>query len=145
MRRFSTRLRVLLVASLVGLAGTLPAVDSPEKAAQAAAQSWLALVDAGRYAESWAAAAAAFRKEVTRDEWVEAVSKARAPLGTAGERTLRLAQHETTLPGAPPGDYVVIQYAVTFSKTGAAVETVTPMKEPDGSWRVSGYYVRPAK
>jgi hypothetical protein len=29
-----------------------------------------------------------------------------------------------------------------FENKAAAVETVTPMADPDGAWRVSGYFIR---
>jgi len=29
-----------------------------------------------------------------------------------------------------------------FANKKAAVETVTPMKDTDGQWRVSGYFIR---
>jgi hypothetical protein len=45
------------------------------------------------------------------------------------------------LPGAPDGEYVVIQYETSFEKKAFAIETVTPSFEKDGIWRVSGYYI----
>jgi uncharacterized membrane protein len=41
----------------------------PEDAAQGAAGSWLALVDAGRYGESWEEAATYFKGAVTKKGW----------------------------------------------------------------------------
>jgi hypothetical protein len=35
----------------------------------------------------------------------------------------------------------VIQYATRFERANV-VETVTPMRDKDGSWKVSGYYVK---
>jgi hypothetical protein len=52
------------------------------------------------------------------------------------------ARYSRTLPGAPDGEYVVIQYSSQFANKASAVETVTPMREKDGSWKVSGYYVK---
>jgi hypothetical protein len=49
--------------------------------------------------------------------------------------------YATSLPGAPDGEYVVIRYDTTFENKRASVETVTPMRDVDGTWRVSGYYV----
>lgn len=48
----------------------------------------------------------------------------------------------TSLPGAPDGEYVVIQFETSFEKKKSSLETVTPMKEKDGAWRVSGYYIK---
>ena len=47
-----------------------------------------------------------------------------------------------TLPGGPDGSYVVILYDTSFENKKEAVETVTPMLDPDGIWRVSGYYIQ---
>ena len=59
-----------------------------------------------------------------------------------GSRELLSAQHMTSLPGAPDGDYVVIQFKTSFANKKSAVETVTPMLEKDGVWRVSGYFIK---
>lgn len=132
------------VAASVLVGASLPAAEEPNKAAQAAAEKWLALVDAGNYGESWEQAASFFRKALTKEQWVDAVGKARGPLGKLQSRALLGAKMMTELPNAPKGEYDVIQYEAKFP-SGSAVETITPMKDADGTWRVSGYYVRPGK
>lgn len=53
------------------------------------------------------------------------------------------ATYATKLPGAPDGEYVVIQYKASFANKESAVETITPMKEADGTtWHVSGYFIK---
>jgi hypothetical protein len=37
---------------------------------------------------------------------------------------------------------VVLQYQTSFANKKDAVETVTPMRDKDGQWRVSGYYIK---
>ena len=143
MQIYSKRPVRVAVILLLSVAASLRAVDPPEKAAQAAAEKWLALVDAGKYAESWDAAAPFFRKALTKEQWVDAVGKARGPLGRLETRRLLGAKLVHELPGAPAGDYVVMQYEAKFPGQ-TAVETVTPMKDGE-AWRVSGYYVRPGK
>lgn len=110
--------------------------------AQAAAKSWLALVDSGKYGASWDAASSLFRAAVTKDGWANACGKVRTPLGALKSRTLRNATYTTSLPGAPAGEYVVIQFDAQYEKAPSAVETVTPMLDKDGAWRVSGYYIK---
>ena len=113
-----------------------------EKAAVAAAQAWLELLDTAQYAASWDAAAEYFRNAVPKSKW-EAQSKAvRGPLGRMRSRKLKSKQFRTTLPGAPDGQYVVVQFDASFEKKKSAVETVTPMLDADATWRVSGYYIR---
>lgn len=70
------------------------------------------------------------------------VEKARSPLGRLVSRKLESAKFTHELPGAPAGDYVVIQYDTNFEKKSGATETVTPMKDKDGVWRVSGYFIK---
>jgi hypothetical protein len=111
-------------------------------AAEAAARAWLELVDGRRYDESWDAAAALFRDAVPKETWATQLRALRAPLGATVKRELRSAAERTSLPGAPDGAYVVLQFDTVFEHKQAAVETVTPRREADGTWRVSGYYVR---
>ncbi len=140
------RRRAGITAAFLGLAllaRAEPAGDQASvKAAEEAASNWLALVDAGDYAASWRQASSAFRKQISEEQWKAAVSSARAPFGKLLSRRLESAQYRTSLPGAPDGEYVVIQYGSSFERKKEAVETVTPMKDTDGAWRVSGYFVR---
>jgi hypothetical protein len=139
--------RILWFLAAVGLAllavSALRADDKSanEKAADAAAQKWLALVDGGNYGESWKEAASAFRKAVTAEQWSAALSASRGSYGKLLSRTLKSAEYRTSLPGAPDGEYVVLQYDSSFEHKKSAVETVTPMKD-GGAWRVSGYFIK---
>ena len=111
------------------------------QAAAAAAEAWLPLVDGADYAASWSRTAASFRSLVTQQQWNDAMRKTRAPYGAVRSRSFLRAHHTTSLPNAPAGEYVVIQYQTEFANK-AGVETVVPMREPDGSWKVSGYYIK---
>ena len=115
--------------------------QEPEDAAERAARSWLELVDAEQYHASWNQAATLFQSQVTAAQWQQAVSAARSPLGRVHSRRLKSAMAATSLPGAPDGHYVVLQFDTVFEHKAAAVETVTPMLD-EGIWRVSGYFVR---
>ena len=66
----------------------------------------------------------------------------RRPLGNTLYRELKSYKYFTSLPGAPDGEYVVIQYKTRFENKEFAIETVTPMFDKDSSWRVSGYYIK---
>ena len=109
--------------------------------AMTAAQAWLGTVDAGRNAQSWDDAAVFFRDSVTKVQWQSALDAARGPLGPVVARKLRSANYAHTLPGAPEGDYVVIQVDTRFENRPLSIETVTPMREKDGSWKVAGYFI----
>ena len=79
---------------------------------------------------------------VTKDDWGRGIASARRPLGELVSRTVKSRTYAETLPGAPDGRYVVIQYDTTFENKKSAVETITPMMDSDGRWRVSGYYIK---
>ncbi|PKN50750.1 MAG: hypothetical protein CVU55_15615 [Deltaproteobacteria bacterium HGW-Deltaproteobacteria-13] len=113
-----------------------------EKAAVAAAQKWLVLVDTGKYSESWREAAGYFKNAVQQDQWEQSIQAIRPPLGKVISRKLKTKVYKTTLPGAPDGQYVVIQFRTSFQNKKSAVETVTPMLDNDGRWRVSGYFIK---
>jgi hypothetical protein len=134
----------LLLCSLLGSPGVAHsrAAEAPEDAAEAAAGSWLRLVDAGKYAESWEQAATFFIGAVTRDKWKQSVNGVRGPLGKLVSRKIKSRQLAESLPGAPDGKYVVLQFDTVFENKASAVETVTPMLDKDGAWRVSGYFIK---
>jgi Protein of unknown function (DUF4019) len=141
----------LLTAVLLGamcraapaLAQNADSAGAAVTAAQVSARSWLGLMDQARYAEGWDSSASVFRKAVTKPSWEVAARQARAPFGPLGARKLLGASFQTRLPNVPPGEYVVLQYQTTAGGGRTVVETVTPMKDTDGTWRVSGYYIRP--
>ena len=113
-----------------------------EKAALLSANAWLELVDTGKYGESWEQSAGLFQKAVDKAAWQKQVAGVRTPLGEPVRRKVKSSEYRTSLPGAPDGEYVVILYDTSFEHKKSAVETITPMKEPNGAWRVSGYYIK---
>lgn len=116
--------------------------EEAEKIAVAAAETWLTLIDQGEIGKSWETSAALFRGAVTQEQWEQMVGAARGPLGNLISREVDQAKYETSLPGAPDGEYVVIQFNTVFENKATAVEKVTPMKDPDGEWRVGGYFIK---
>lgn len=107
-----------------------------------AANQWLALIDHEKYAESWIKAADLFRHTVQYDLWVASMKALRKPLGKLISRKVKTEVYKTSLPGAPDGQYVVIEFKSSFEHKKTAVETVTPMLGKDGVWRVSGYFIK---
>ncbi|ACN17249.1 conserved hypothetical protein [Desulforapulum autotrophicum HRM2] len=130
---------------LLGLIAAQPlgADQSKEVEATAAARSWLLLVDDQSYTDSWERADPYFKNAVTLDQWKKSLLLVRKPLGAVLSRKLISRQYLRSLPGAPDGEYVVIQYGTRFENGGASVETITGLLDPDGVWRVAGYYIKP--
>ncbi len=113
-----------------------------KEAPKVAAAQWLALVDAGDYDASWDEASSFFNSQVGKNVWRRQVAKARDPFGALKSRKVAGSQYATELPKAPDGEYVVFRYVAAYEKKVKAVETITPMLDTDGKWRVSGYYIR---
>lgn len=135
-------IRIAVAAfSLTALAANAANEEAVAKATEAAT-SWLALTDAGDGAKSWKGAASLFQAGVPQEKWEQSLAAARGPLGTLKGRKVSSAKYAKALPGAPDGEYVVIQFSSQFANKASAVETVTPMREKDGSWKVSGYYIK---
>lgn len=115
--------------------------DKIEKAVNAA-KKWLLLIDAGNIGQSWEQAAKYFKKNVSKEQWRTSVGAVREPLGKLISRNVLTKKYTTALPGAPDGQYVVITFNASYQNKSSAIETVTPMLDDDGKWRVSGYYIK---
>ncbi len=107
-----------------------------------AAEEFLLLIDTSQYAQSWDIASSFFKSQVTKETWVKQISSLRPAFGKVTNRQIQNADYLTELPGAPDGQYIVIQYDSSFENKRKAVETITPMLDEDGKWRVSGYYIQ---
>ncbi|HEY3997706.1 MAG TPA: DUF4019 domain-containing protein [Candidatus Xenobia bacterium] len=134
-------MKYLLAIAMLLTVFTIPVSADDTAAAQKAATSWLALVDAGNYSVAWDQAAAVVKSKAPRDGFSAAVGGVRTKVGALHKRTLKSATPMTNIPNAPPGHYVVLLYSTSFANMPNATETVTPMLEKDGKWRVSGYYI----
>jgi hypothetical protein len=139
---------VRTIASLVAVALALSVITAiaqdsdKEQTAVLAAEKWLRMVDEGKYSESWQEAAEYLRNAINQEQWNQSLRAVRKPLGKVVSRQMQSATYQTSLPGAPDGEYVVIQFHTSFENKKAAIETVTPMMDQDGQWRVSGYYIK---
>lgn len=113
-----------------------------KQAAVEAAEAWLAVLDAGQYEKTRDEAAALFRNAVPKEQWQQSIKMLRDRCGRLVSRQLLSKKYTADMPNAPAGEYVIIQYQTRFQNRTAAVETITPMLDRDGKWRVSGYYIK---
>ena len=133
----------IVMTAILGLGARAVIADQAAvEQATKSADAWLKLVDDGKYTASYQQAASLFKDQVSAAKWTEKVGAARKPLGPVASRRVKFAQYETTLPGAPDGQYVVIVYDTSFAHKKAATETVTAMLDKDGKWHVAGYFIR---
>lgn len=136
------RIIVILLGLLLSLSAVAVADPVKVKAAVVAAEEWLTIVDEGKYGDSWEESAQYFRNAVRQDQWEQSLQAVRKPLGDLIFRKVKAKAYKTSLAGAPDGEYAVIQFETSFENKKSAIETVTPMMDGDGKWRVSGYYIR---
>lgn len=133
------KLLLALIIALV-LPASAIAADASKEAADGA-MSWLVLVDAGKYDQSWSEASKFFQQHVTATQWAAAVKSAREPLGALVSRPAPLVQLTKSLPGVPDGDYAIVQFHATFATRADALETVTMMMDGD-AWKAAGYFIK---
>ena len=133
---------LVVMGLMVMVAAAVAGSSEKERAAAVSAEKWLVMVDGGKYAESWKDAAELFKNAVSQQQWEQSLHAVRKPLGKLVTRKVKTMTYKTSLPGAPDGEYVVIEFETSFEKKKSAIETVTPMMDKDGKWRVSGYYIK---
>ncbi len=138
---------VVAVACVLAWSPAWAQNEEAEKKAEEAARTWLALVDAGRYLDSWDALSPYFRGLVTREKWDAQLVNLRTPFGIVKSRKLAWKKYTTELEYAPKGEYVVIMFKTVFERMPKGqkeqVETIVPMLQRDGTWRVAGYTIKP--
>jgi len=144
-RRSALITGVLLMTILLGLAALIAAPSATQAPASTeavktdvvqAAQSWLALLDQGKWEASYRGTGSAFQKLNSLKVWTDVSERVREPLGAVVSRTF-FAQEN--LP-APPDGYEVVKFRTRFVNSGEVVETVTFEREA-GAWRVVGVTV----
>ena len=135
--------RAVLLSPLLLCGLSLLAIAEPEPtvAARSASAEWLLKLDAADYPGTWEAAASMFKSAASVHSWQQASQAVRGPLGAVRSRSDKSATYTKTLPGAPDGQYVIIQFNTTFENKATAVETVTTALDRDGKWRVAGYFI----
>jgi hypothetical protein len=85
-----------------------------------AANTWVSLVDAKRWGDSWLAAGTLFKSQMPQPRWASTIEPVRDPLGPVSSRALKSITKSGSLPGAPDGEYEVVQFQTTFANKAAA-------------------------
>jgi hypothetical protein len=138
--KLNWKLRICALALTV-ITGSGVAFAQPAQRATQAAQSWLALVDAGEYGRSWNDVAQYLKKRIAKSQWVAQLQQARTPLGAVKSRKLASAQLKNAPPGLPAGQYAEVRYTTTFEKVPMSTEVVAMVLE-QGGWHVMAYVPR---
>lgn len=112
-----------------------PAAAAQSEAAGAAkaAEAFLKLVDEGRWADSYAATGAEFRRLNTLKVWSDVSAKVRPPLGKVLTRDI---VGNEFVP-APPMGYRLVKFRSTYANGTRQTESLSLAWE-DGAWKVAG-------
>jgi hypothetical protein len=128
----------LLLACLTFLPFT---VLASSEVAEAEGQKWLGYIDKRAYQASWFSTAPLFQQSISLEKWQASMETKRAPLGKMVARRLFNASARKSLPGAPDGDYWVLQFRTQFEFKQSSVETVTLAKSDKNGWQAIGYLI----
>jgi hypothetical protein len=124
------------------LPGRLPAsAEDQVDAAVTAAKAWVAVIDAGKYEDSYDSTCVETRSQFPQDQWVAVLKALRAPWGPVVDR--EQLSHVYKSDGVPglEGECVVLTYKTDF-KNMAGVTEIVVMKWQDGRWLAAGYNAR---
>ncbi len=103
---------------------------------------WLALIDAGKSGFAWDEASKQLKSTVTRKQFISGMRDARKPFGKLESRSAVKFARSHELPGAPSGDYAIIEYEAKFTGGKRMAEQLVWTLEDEDTWRVAGYYYR---
>jgi hypothetical protein len=130
-----------LLAIAFALLLPVAALADPSGDAANAAKAWVALVDAGNYAQSYSDASALLKARITQDQWAQSAKPVHDTLGAVVSREPAGVDMMKALPGAPDGEYAIVHFKTTFAKKADAKETVTMMMD-GGKWKSAGYFIQ---
>jgi hypothetical protein len=133
----------LLQTPLIAMQGP-PQADphaAEESAAQRQALGFLGYLDEGRFADSYAYTGMLLRAKLDHEAFAAQTQKLRAGAGALQARELIDATYNTSVEGAPEGQYVILHYHSNFANRQDTVETIT-LALAKGYWRVDGYYIK---
>ena len=140
--RFAVPAACLFVLCCVTLS-VVRAQDKVDEAGQKAAEEWLALLDTAKYGDSWQKADQSFQSRTTQPQWVERATGLRDSVGPFKSRKLVQADSRTDSSGGAEREFIIVRFESAFEKAPSVSETVFTVKEKDGSWKVTNYFMRP--
>lgn len=128
---------VLLLPATITVEGPSPAppaaAQSEAAGAARAAETFLKLLDEGRWADSYAATGTQFRALNTPERWSEVSARVRPPLGAMLTRDIIGNEFVP----APPMGYRMIKFRSAYANGPQQTETLSLTWE-DGAWKVAG-------
>jgi hypothetical protein len=113
----------------------------PVEEAQQQGDKWLSYIDKKASQASWFATSPLFQQSISLEKWQASLETNRYPFGNVIARRLFKATERSELPGAPEGNYMVLQYRTQFEFKTSSVETVTLVQSNESQWQTIGYFI----
>lgn len=117
-------------------------IDLPEKAAREAAESWLKLIDSGKYSDSWAEAASVLRDLYSEKSWEKRLNEyAEQASGLSPNKSRELISIESvkSLPSHHEREGVLLGYRCQLETLSPRSQTLELILDSDQVWRVANY------
>ena len=102
---------------------------------QKAAEDWLKLIDAGRFAESWDGISAELKAKYAKEKWQSALEPLLKKVGKFKSRKFKSIF-------STDSETVAIDFEGSFTKLPSATETIILKREKDGKRRVASYSIK---
>ena len=112
------------------------------KAMDKTARAWLEKLDKGYFQQCYDETAEILKNNLDTVQWLANMTSYRKPLGQAEKRKEVNMFYDNQPQNAEAGDYVTAQYASVFQQKNVIIESVVLKKNQDGSWQVSGYWLK---
>ena len=114
---------------------------SEEKAIQNSI-NWLTKLDNSQYFESWESGSIHLQEGIEQYRWASAMKISREPFGNIISRELNSINHTTKVSGLPDGEYLIIEFNVSYEHRDQAIEKTISVKEKDNTWKVARYIIK---
>lgn len=146
MKAFASRLLLVLGLACFAASSHAQIVTDPGDPAESATTSalatkFVALVDLGKTAETWADAGPILRSMTTQAEWEAVLKSMRKDFAPLKARELNSARFTKVIDGAPDGHYFVIFFNSTFGSEKFEEKVI--YSRVKGEWKVEGYFITP--
>jgi len=103
------------------------------------ADRFLVRFDLDAYEENWDELGKIAKAAESREDWIKSIAASRKAVGKIENREMEGSGISENPKDMPPGQYVVVVYASTFS--GAVLKERVTLQKESGRWRPIGYFL----
>lgn len=143
-KKMKCHLWVAIAVLIVSGAGNYQAQQTDKDKAREVAESFMALINAGRYAEGWEQISAQFKPIEDKPNFIKFYRSAHKSYGKAVSRKLVKVEFvDSSSPVAPILKGIIFTYKSVFQRHKSMDETIGVFLEQDGKWHVGAYFIEP--